>query len=161
QLLRCKTPLGRVLRIPSARGRCSMIRRRHFLALLAGVSFARSQSVSAQSEIRTYRVGLFNRGVLSPTRVLLARLCSAASKSAATCLAAISNWRPEVQGAASISFQAYLRSLLRVKSMSSWQAGTLRHLQLRHESLCRWWYSLLVIRSARAWSITSHGPAGT
>jgi hypothetical protein len=39
-----------------------MIRRRHFLALLGIVSFVRSKSVSAQSEIRKYRVGLFNRG---------------------------------------------------------------------------------------------------
>ena len=39
-----------------------MMRRRHFLALLGSVSLARSQPVSAQSAIRTYRVGLFNRG---------------------------------------------------------------------------------------------------
>src|SRR5262252_1413057 len=46
----------------SARERRSMIRRRHFLALLGTVSIVRSKSVSAQSEIRKYRVGLFNRG---------------------------------------------------------------------------------------------------
>src|SRR5262245_18731686 len=38
------------------------MRRRQFLALLGSVPLARSQPVLAQAAIRTYRVGLFNRG---------------------------------------------------------------------------------------------------
>ena len=51
-----------VLCLPFSGTGCPMMRRRHFLALLGSVSLARSQPVSAQSAIRTYRVGLFNRG---------------------------------------------------------------------------------------------------
>jgi hypothetical protein len=39
-----------------------MMRRRQFLALLGSVSLAPTPSVSAESAIRTYRVGVFNRG---------------------------------------------------------------------------------------------------